>query len=841
MKICSIIVTFLLLFSSITSICAANISAVSNDEKKDTVKVEKSEYEKLLGEPHEKAEGMLTFHLVKDKLYLELPTGLLGRHMLLGSTVSRISDNTNAIVGSKPRDPLPFVFSVSGGKLCMEIPDEPYVVREGSTSAVVASQLRPLYRTFDIKAYGSDSTSVVVDATDLFLSDDERFSPFDPHSANVSSGMKRSESYQRDRSYIKGIKSFEDNASVKCVVSYTYTLTGGKKSLKDIPFTAEVTRSLVLLPQTPARPRLSDARVSVFPTYKLLFDQTGQSSRYIQYAHRWRLEPSDTAAFLRGELVEPVKPVVFYVDDAFPDKWKPYIREGVSQWSEVFEEIGFRNAVVAKDFPKDDPEFDPDNIKYSCVRYAPVSIANAMGPSWVDDRSGEIINASVYVYHDVISLLNKWLLVQTAPADERVRTMHIPDEIVGDALRYVISHEVGHCLGFMHNMGASAVFPVDSLRSPSFTSAHGTTASIMDYARFNYVAQPGDRERGVRLTPPRFGEYDRFMVRWNYAPVLEASDMWEEYDVTSGWLHKASFDPVLRYGRQQSEVLDPRSQAEDLGDDAVKASGYGMKNLKYVLANLESWVGKEDADMTYRRELYEWVMIQYLSYIRHVYANVGGINLYEKHVGDGVPFYRVVPAQKQREALDFLMRQLDDLDWLDDKGLMTDMPLMADPSDLVREHIMKMVIAAPGKLDLSAAKADGQPYTVSQAMEDLYRYVWGPTIKKKALSESQMKIQKLYLKGVGSSVGIKLGKDSAASISDLFVSEQARMYHAASSGEVSASGEPNLTYYIPKQYEDLYFSYVQKVRDLLKKSSNHRDKETRLHYQLMLHMLDKAL
>ena len=222
----------------------------------------------------------------------------------------------------------------------------------------------------------------------------------------------------------------------------------------------------------------------------------------------------------------------FYIDNTFPEKWKPYLREGVTQWNELFEQIGFKDVVAAKDFPTDDPEFDPDNIKYSCVRYAPSSIENAMGPSWVDPRSGEILNASVYLYHNVIKLISNWLFVQTAQADKDVRTVNIPDEMVGDALRYVLSHEIGHCLGFMHNMGASSTFPVDSLRSPEFTQKYGTTPSIMDYARFNYVAQPGDKERGVKLTPPRFGEYDKYLIKWTYTPVFNVNSAEEEAIIT---------------------------------------------------------------------------------------------------------------------------------------------------------------------------------------------------------------------------------------------------------------------------------------------------------------------
>lgn len=831
------------LFIAIAMFCICLQSLAANDkqkEKADTT-VKETEYDKLLKKREHTATGLVTLHIVEDKLYLEFPLKLEGREMLLGSTVSAISDNENAIVGSKPKDPIPFRLRISGKKLCMETFTDAYVIKGNQTSAN-SSLINPIYRTFEIKAYNNDSTAVVADVTDLFLSDEEPFSPFDKFSANIISGMKRSESYNRDRSYIKDIKAFEDNAVVKCMVSYTYTLTKGKTSIKDIPFTAEMTRSIVLLPEHPARPRISDTRVSVFPTHKLLFDPEGQSSKYIQYAHRWRLEPSDTAAFKRGEAVEPVKPVVFYVDDAFPEKWKPYIKEGVNQWSEAFEEIGFKNAVIARDFPKDDEEFDPDNIKYSCVRYAPVQIANAMGPSWVDERSGEIINASVYIYHDVISLINKWLVVQTGAADERVRTMNIPEEIVGDALRYVVSHEVGHCLGFMHNMGASAVYPVDSLRSAFFTETHGTTASIMDYARFNYVAQPGDAKRGVRMSPPRFGEYDRFMVKWNYSPVIDAEDMWDEYEVTSKWLQEASYNPVLRYGRQQGEIMDPRSQAEDLGDNAVKASEYGIKNLKFVLSELRSWIGEDDKDMSYRKDLYEWVMIQYLTYLNHVYANVGGIYLYEKHVGDAVPFYEVTPASIQKEAVAFLMRQLTDLEWLDDKELMTDLPLMGNPSDIVREHLMKMILGSPAKLDLSSSKAKGEAYTVSDCMEDVYMYVWGPAMKKQALTPAQMKIQKLYLKLMGSTVGIQFGGGSSSAITDMFSDEILAWSSVFGASETSAAGgEPELAYYIPRQYEEMYFGYVMKAKELVKKSRNNKDAKISAHYELMYHMLEKAL
>ncbi|MEI3553410.1 MAG: zinc-dependent metalloprotease [Alistipes senegalensis] len=430
---------------------------------------------------------------------------------------------------------------------------------------------------FKIETFTPDSSAVVVDATNLFVSDDERLLPFDKYSQHTLSGrLKRKESFEKEKSYVTGIKSFSDNVSVSSSLNYRVTIS--ERGLRDVPVTIAATRSILLLDSLPVSPRITDSRIAVFPTGKMLYSPTTQGARPIWYANRWRLEPSDIEAYRRGELVDPVKPIVFYIDRNFPRTWLPYVIEGVNQWSELFEQIGFRNAVQARLFPEDDPEFDPDNLKYSCVRYAPVTIQNAMGPSWTDPRSGEIVSASVYLYHDVIELINNWLFIQTSPADPRVRQRQIPQEIIGDALRYVLSHEIGHCLGFMHNMGASSVIPVDSLRSPLFTRETGTTPSIMDCARFNYVAERAIRARRAD-DASALRVYDRFLVKWNYTPLFAGSPE-AEYAITSRWLREASADPALRYGRtaQFSEPLDPRSLSR--GSWRRSRQGFRIRHLQ---------------------------------------------------------------------------------------------------------------------------------------------------------------------------------------------------------------------------------------------------------------------
>ena len=466
-----------------------------------------SEYDKLFKKKHEIAKGLITLHLLDGKVYFELPVDLINKDMLIGSTVTSISDNGNAVVGSKPTDLLHVVFTRNKTHVQLRQVNTDYIT--GNTQideALRKSTLGAILSNQKIQAYNNDSTAIVFDMSSVFLGDNKKMSPFDKNS--IYGMYNRTENYQSDCSYISQIKAFKDNVSIKSCLSYTFSVSNsqGTSLIKDRPFTAEMTRSIMLLKEKPYRPRMADYRIGVFFTGREQLGEGAKTTVPVYYANRWDIQPSDTAAYLRGEKVKPTKQIVFYIDNTFPEKWKPYLREGVTQWNELFEQIGFKDVVAAKDFPTDDPEFDPDNIKYSCVRYAPSSIENAMGPSWVDPRSGEILNASVYLYHNVIKLISNWLFVQTAQADKDVRTVNIPDEMVGDALRYVLSHEIGHCLGFMHNMGASSTFPVDSLRSPEFTQKYGTTPSIMDYARFNYVAQPGDKERGVKLTPPRFGE-----------------------------------------------------------------------------------------------------------------------------------------------------------------------------------------------------------------------------------------------------------------------------------------------------------------------------------------------
>ena len=835
-------------------------------EQCDTTK--SSAYDKFFKEEHRIARGLFTLHEMKGRVYFEIPLRLMDRSMLLGTTISATSDNGHGIVGSKPKDPLHFAFTRAGDRIAMRLISErtvtpPLPNHAEIERALATSNIGAIYRLFEIETFTPDSSAVVVDATDLFVSDDERLSPFDKYSQHTLSGrLKRKESFEKEKSYVTGIKSFSDNVSVSSSLNYRVTIS--ERGLRDVPVTITATRSILLLDSLPASPRITDSRIAVFPTGKMLYSPTTQGARPIWYANRWRLEPSDMEAWKRGEQVAPIKPIVFYVDPDFPEAWKPAIYEGVTQWNELFAKIGFKDAVRALPYPEDDPEFDPDNIKYSCLRYAPIPIANAMGPSWVDPRSGEIINASVYVFHDVIKMLNRMLFVQTAQADERVRRVNIPDEVILDGLRYVLAHEVGHCLGFMHNMSSSAVIPVDSLRSPSFTQKFGTTTSIMDYARFNYVAQPGDRERGVKLTPPRFGVYDEYAVKWLYTPVPEARTPEEEYAITSRWITEASADPVYRYGKQQfGSIVDPKSQTEDLGDDAVAASEYGIRNLRYILGNLDRWYADGDDDYVGRSGMYSSIVNQYVTYIGHVFANIGGIYLNEKMEGDPVAAFVCVPREKQRRALQFMLRELKQLDWLDNEALLKKISILGSPRDAVREALIRAVVNAPAKqtLAINAQLAREEAYTPEACYRDVSDFVWEPTRRNRALTEDEMAIQREFLKTVAARAGLKeyTGGGSASALAfaaeeeggidwsplDVdFAAEGARFgYPDAGSVKetVTGFGAPRFQYLTKPNLSMIYYDDVLRIRDLLRAKVATASGETRMHYRYLLYNLDKAL
>lgn len=801
--------------------------------KQDTAK-KKSPYEKLFEKEEKLSKGLLNVHLKKGKVYFEIPDSLLGRDFVLGSTIRAISNNANGIVGSKNALKF-FTFTESDSTIFLRELSYYYDSEEKNIeSALAKSNIGGITKKFKIEAKSPGGASVI-DVTDIFLSDDKSLSPFSDIA--LYAAYERNDNYRKDLSYIIDTKSFKDNVSVTVSKSYRYTLKdrSGKERIKDKALTAEMTYSILILPKDIYHPRTADPRIGYFFTERKQLGSFNNTTKPLYLVNRWRLEPSDTSAFRRGEMVEPIKPIIYYIDNDFPEWWKPYIKAAVEQWNEAFERIGFKNALVARFFPTDDPSFDPDNIRYSCIRYAPLGIQNAMGPSWVDPRSGEIINASVYVYHDIIELLRTWIFVQTSQADIEVRTANLPKKILGDGLKYVIKHEIGHTLGLMHNMSGSSVIPVEWLRDPQKSNEYGTTTSIMDYARFNYVAQPGDKERGVKLTPPEFGKYDYWAIRWGYQPIFDVNSFDEETELTTKMITDSlKTAPWYRYGKQQmSAVLfDPSCQNEDLGDDVIKASSYGILNLKYIMSRYMNWIkDSEDEDYSFRTTIYKGIINQYIRYANHVLMNVGGLYKNEITAEDKVARYRNVNREKQIACIKFLEKMYMDTYWFDDKTVCSKLSLVGSPASTLRDQLADLILLSP----YFAGASDGintKEFSFTDAMNEVFDFVWKPTKNGKRLSAAQRALQKKYVTNF-----MLMGSFNMPT------SQQNGFYEDSFKREDVSGFEwmPRNIFNMANITQAGIYSYLQKARVLMKEAKSSASTEDSAHFELLLGMIDYSL
>jgi hypothetical protein len=785
--------------------------------------------------------GMFTVHKVDEKHYFEIPDSLLMREILVINRVSKapagLQNSTLNYAGDQLSQKVVRFEKGPSNKLFLRTISYADFAAD-STSAMFRSvnnsNLQPISAAFDIKAFSKDSTSSVIETTDLLNGDNDIF-----FLSNMIKSSARIGALQADRSYLTSVKAFPTNVEVKAIKSFAMSPSSSAGGLSGIiamagtppNITTELNSSWLLLPAKPMQARYYDPRVGYFAVGYTDYDLNPQGVKSVSLIKRWRLEPKpeDMDRYLRGELVDPQKPIVFYIDPTTPEKWIPYLIQGVDDWQKSFEKAGFRNAIQGRRAPtkEENPDWSLEDARHSAIVYKPSTTPNASGPSIADPRSGEIMESHINWYHNVMLLLRNWYFIQASPNDPGARKMVFEDTLMGQLIRFVSSHEVGHTLGLRHNFGASASVPVEKLRDKAWVEANGHTPSIMDYARFNYVAQPEDGVSQAGIFP-RIGPYDDWAIEWGYRRFAEYSGPQQEKAHLNRLVIQRLKDKRLWFGDGETYREDPRNLTEQVGDDAVAGSVYGIRNLQRVVPKLVEWTKEPTEGYEELGSMYGEVVRQFDRYNGHVIARIGGVMRTPRTVDETGPVYEPELKRKQKEAVQHLNRHLFKTPtWLLDQNIFQKTGRSGlETLGSLQESALRSILRRPRLDNMVKAATIGsqnEAYPVIELLDDLKSGIWTELGTSGKIDVYRRQLQHAYIERMDAILNPK----SSTPTGDL----------AAIISLISSMSDPDgvdITGSVRNHLKSL-------KADVSRTSKTSTDRITRIHLEDMDRRIDKAL
>ncbi len=736
-------VTVLFLLFSATILCQKK---VDNTPKPDSAK-KLTAYEKIFEKKSnvKSVKGLITLHNISGKLYIELPLNLLKKSFLMSSVVDNSSNPSLSYQGQRASRPIEVSFSRTDSLVQINIIPAPVITSKedsGIASAVAMSSMPKIIHSCPIAAINPDSTAILFDATSFFVSGSKYIGVL--NSSGFGGFIQKVSNFSKDLSSLKDVESYSDNIAVISNMTYTFnTYFLGMESGGVEYLTVELRTTLKLLQDNNFRYRFADYRIGTANTEFERFSSSEQKSSFNYFANRWRLEPSNVADYSAGKLSEPVKPIVFYVDTLFTPVRREAVKRGILKWNKVFEKAGFKNVITVKDYPskKENPLFSAADNSFSCVKYALTPSRNISRQINTDPRTGEILSANILFYTDSPVTLQRERIYQTASVEPEVRDYKLSENLLCHSIELAMTREAGLCLGLTPNLAASAWIPTDSLRSASFTSKEGITSSVTDFVRYNYVAQPGDREKGVKLFADEPGVYDYYAIDWLYRVLPQFNTPFDEKDYLSKLISSKAGDKRFYYGREQngSANFDPRAVAEDLGDDKLKSTLYGINTLKFVSTNAANWVNKDEVDESYRELFADFIFLKLYDYFKAVMVNIGGMEINNNFEGDKNPSFKPLSKELQKRSLMFILEQSDNLKWLDNKELLKMSGMNGTFSEYYANNLAKLVFYRIPMVAFTASKSEN-PYSVDEVLSDIREFAMKNLLKGEEISDAQKSI-----------------------------------------------------------------------------------------------------